>query len=358
MNKFLGPVQTQRNAIYSNRLSRSLSCISQSTFVELDMRSSSLMLTSHMAAEGDMSQNPCLSPDMMRAPGDLVLCEELCTEPNDIRRRATQAAIPVEDISKDLQAWHSFRVTFADGVEDRISVLPQETGQAVTACGLLATIWPILREDCLRDLCAHEAEVCDEALQWTSLSEINFSILIMNKEGVMLRANTAAKRMLDREIVLRRTTKGIRCVDDSQTRMFRNALAKCALSDPMAEDQIVFLNAAASGAGSLGQRIPVTFSRFYHQGAATDLVTVTMPLPPDSRRVERLARAGGLTPAEARIAALLQMGLSNKDMAMTTGLKEQSVSTYAKRVLNKLNVNSRAEMAQMLTWQAAGGRLT
>jgi DNA-binding NarL/FixJ family response regulator len=82
-----------------------------------------------------------------------------------------------------------------------------------------------------------------------------------------------------------------------------------------------------------------------------------MPQPPDSRRVEMLARAGGLTAAEARIAALLQMGLSNKDVATTTGLKEQSVSTYTKRVLSKLNVSSRAEMAQLLTWQAAGGRL-
>ena len=73
--------------------------------------------------------------------------------------------------------------------------------------------------------------------------------------------------------------------------------------------------------------------------------------------VAKLARAGGLTHAEARVAALLQMGLSNKDAAKAAGLKEQSVSTYAKRALSKLNVTSRAEMAQMLTWQAAGGKL-
>ena len=110
--------------------------------------------------------------------------------------------------------------------------------------------------------------------------------------------------------------------------------------------------------GTLSLRIPVTLTRFCHQGAATDLVLVTMSLPPDSRRIEMLARAGGLTPSEARVAALLQLGLSNKDVAIAAGLKEQSVSTYAKRALSKLHVTSRAEMAQMLTWQAAGGRLS
>jgi DNA-binding CsgD family transcriptional regulator len=83
-----------------------------------------------------------------------------------------------------------------------------------------------------------------------------------------------------------------------------------------------------------------------------------LPSPPDLRRIEVLARELGLTQAEARVAALLQLGLSNREAAQIAGLTEHTVNTYTKRVLGKLRVNSRAEMAHLLTWQAQGGLLS
>ena len=60
----------------------------------------------------------------------------------------------------------------------------------------------------------------------------------------------------------------------------------------------------------------------------------------------------GLTPAEARVAALIREGHSNKQAAEIAGLTVETFNTYAKRVLSKMNVTCRSEMAQMLTWQA------
>ena len=54
-------------------------------------------------------------------------------------------------------------------------------------------------------------------------------------------------------------------------------------------------------------------------------------------------------------AGILARGRPLGSDARIAGLTEQSLCTYAKRVLNKLNVTSRAEVAQMLTWQAQGG---
>jgi DNA-binding CsgD family transcriptional regulator len=349
MNKVLEPVRRTRPIAFSDRLSRSFLCIAHSSFVELDVRSESLVLTSRDLSGDPLPISPIL-PEAMRAPGDLVLCEELHGAADSGLARATLAGMTPH--KADFGSWHSFRITFSSGVEDHIWLQMPEPGQAAMACGLLARIWPNLREDCLQDLRHRQDDVCDEAMLWMVSNQINMAILVMNRDGLMLRANAAAKRLLDQETVLRRTPKGIRCANDGQTRLLRSALSSCARSGPQDGDQILFLNAVG-----LGLRIPVSLSRFHHDGIATDLVLVTMPLPPDSLRVEMLARAGGLTPAEARIAALLQMGLSNKDAAVAAGLKEQSVSTYAKRVLNKLNVTSRAEMAQLLTWQAAGGGL-
>ena len=95
-----------------------------------------------------------------------------------------------------------------------------------------------------------------------------------------------------------------------------------------------------------------------HEGEATRFVVVTVPQPPDPARIEALARQLGLTRAEARVAQLMQLGLSNRNAAKIAGVSEATFATYAKRALSKLDVQGRAEMAQLLTWQATVGRLS
>src|SRR5690606_10962091 len=105
-----------------------------------------------------------------------------------------------------------------------------------------------------------------------------------------------------------------------------------------------------------GQNVPVTLSRFFHEGRPTPLVVVTLPVAPKTHQVEALVRDMGLSSSEARVVALIQLGLSNKAAAVQAGLSEHTFNTYAKRVLSKLNISCRAEWAQLLTWQASGRR--
>ena len=100
--------------------------------------------------------------------------------------------------------------------------------------------------------------------------------------------------------------------------------------------------------------LPVSFTRFQRDGTDTDLAIMTVPVPPAEGQIDRLARLRGLTPTEARIAALLQQGLSNREVAKRTGCSEETAKTYSKRILSKLNV-SRSGLAHELTWQAIGG---
>ncbi len=284
--------------------------------------------------------------------GDLVSCHEVDFNSITDMKLAETLVEHAHLCGSTAGDWHIFKCSFSFGTTDYIALFLRNTTDADAATVMLSKTWPILREDCLRDLEQSGTDACDKAMLWMVASKIDVAILVMNARGLMLRANAAAKALLDSEQVLRRTQGGIQCLNGSQTKGFVDAIAACATADPCRSETVIFLDTATPSL-----RIPVTLSRFRHDGVATDLVAVMMPTPPDSRRVEMLARAVGLTPAEARVASLLQMGLSNKDAARVAGLKEQSVSTYAKRVLNKLNVTSRAEMAQMLTWQAAGGRL-
>lgn len=91
-------------------------------------------------------------------------------------------------------------------------------------------------------------------------------------------------------------------------------------------------------------------------GQPTDLIVAMLPMPPNPERIELLGIKLGLTPAEARVAVLMQSGLTNREAAFRAGLKEQTFNTYAKRVLSKLHVTGRTQMAQLLTWQSVGKR--
>lgn len=348
MNSVLVPAHIAGQANFSLRLRRNFSAITDTVIVHLNAPHGSVLLCS-----GDTAVQAGPTPDdLMQVPGNFLSCHEVQYSQTDLAHLtdAVMAARVLRDA--DRAVWRMFSCRFDCGIEDRLAlILPRDANSKATV-DVLSAIWPILREDCLRDLYEAKSDVCDKAMLWMIASKIDVSILVMNSRGVMLRANAAAKHLLEREDILRRTPNGIHCVNPAQTRQFRAALAQSANSDPCGPETVIFLDSATPGL-----RVPVTMSRFWYEGTATDLVAVMMPTPPDSRRVEMLARANGLTPAEARVASLLQMGLSNKDAARVAGLKEQSVSTYAKRVLNKLHVTSRAEMAQMLTWQAGGGHL-
>lgn len=279
-----------------------------------------------------------------------------------VGRMVQFAPMPVEDADQgqleNLAAasdgsWHGFRCRFETGEIDVILLhLPKGTAPA-RAEGFLSTIWPVLRDDSLSEYRNRHESHGDEALMWLIASKIDIGVLVVNARGLILRANAAAKLMICRNRILMRGHGGIHGISDTQTRILRDAIATCAAADLDESDMIVMLETADCNA-----RVPVTLSRYYHEGQPTDLVTLLLPTPPNPVRVERLAREMGLTMAESRVAAMLQLGLSNREAARSMGLKEQSFSTYAKRVLSKLNVSSRAEMAQMLTWQAHGGRAT
>lgn len=251
--------------------------------------------------------------------------------------------------------WSAFLCRFDSGRVDRVAVRLAPDADEVRLLGFLSLIWPVLREDCLQEIADTRKGIADEAMLWLISKKMDVAVFVMSAKGEMLRSNAAAKILLDQGQVLKRSRHGIVCSDDLQTRMLREAIASSAAADPDHADAVMFLAPRGERGALQGVRIPVTLSRFFHAGAPTDLVTMTLPSPPDSRRVEILARELGLTQAEARVAALMQLGLSNREAARIAGLTEQSLSTYAKRVLSKLNAGSRAEVAQMLTWQAQGG---
>jgi DNA-binding CsgD family transcriptional regulator len=268
------------------------------------------------------------------------------------------ASLPRAELDRLLPAgpaeggWHGFRCRLECGTTDLVLVhLPATRFHARAVAALLRLIWPALRSETEEEAePCHGEDHCDEALLWLMRARIDIGALVVNPRGLILRMNSTARRMIAEGRVLMRGHGGLHARCPEQTRKLREAISLCARGPIGRDERILFLRPEGDGPA-----VPVTLARYVHEGAPTDLVTLLLPEPPEPARVERIARELGLTAAEARVAAMLQTGLSNRAAATSLGLTEQSFSTYAKRVLGKLNVRSRAEMAQMLTWQTHGG---
>ncbi|MFY0312876.1 helix-turn-helix transcriptional regulator, partial [Leisingera sp. D0M16] len=254
------------------------------------------------------------------------------------------------------RGWALFSCGFEDGSEDLIA-LRLEGGPHDAHCGdILQAIWPVLREDSLRELAGETQAAVTSALLWTISKKTDSAVLVLDGEGRLLHCNESGRDMLDGGDLLSDSSGRLRCARPGETAGFYAAVAECARSRRGSSGQrpcelILFLEDRKSG-----MRLPVSLTRYRCAGADQPLVVAILPRQPDRRRIEMLAQKMGLSPAEARVAALIQLGLSNREAAHIAGLKEQTFNTYAKRVLAKMQAPGRAEMAQRLTWQASLGR--
>ena len=82
---------------------------------------------------------------------------------------------------------------------------------------------------------------------------------------------------------------------------------------------------------------------------ASRVAVLVLVADPESRaRVDAglVAAALGLTPAEGRVAELLAMGKSVRDIALGTSRKEGTIRWYVKHILEKLGISRQAELIQ------------
>lgn len=184
---------------------------------------------------------------------------------------------------------------------------------------------------------------------WMINQKVNAAILVLDESCHVLRSNAAADDILSDGRILRISSKGLVCATHKETLALKAAVEESyAAADESAVEYILVLRGASGTA-----HFPLSLSTYIQAGSGDRLILAMLPRPPVHERIEELARSIGLTPSEARVAALIREGHSNREAAEIAGLKVETFNTYAKRALSKMNVKCRAEMAQMLTWQAA-----
>ena len=262
---------------------------------------------------------------------------------------ALRGSAPIEG-----RVWRGFKVEIEGGRSDRVALALDPSIDVRLSQDFIQRVWPLLRAKCLEPRAlVSEGETAVDGPEWDLLDRVDVAVLILDGAGLMYRMNSAARDLLKDGGVLHRGRGGIFASTGPASREFRHALSEIATEEAGSADRLVFLPRRMDG-----KPVPVTLSRYVHDGSITRFVVATVPVPPRREQVEALGRQLGLTAVEARVAALIQLGLTNREAARLAGLKEQTFNTYAKRVLSKLGFTCRTEMAQFLTWQAAGGRLS
>ncbi len=343
--------------LHSSRLGRGLSGLSPSVSAVLDFQSSKPL---RLANAGELSSvAPVIDLSSHRAAeGASFRVDPLELAPAD--RNALQTRNPPPSAGKG--RWLGFSCNFGVGRRDVLAMWLGQAEDPQLAAKMLQKLWPVLREDCLQEAEAPAAKpevktfseigVADEAFLWMISDRLDLAIFVLDAQSRMLRVNLAARRLLEKGDILRRGHGGLFAATDCASKALRAAVEHCAHHCDAGDETVVFLDSGGD------RPVPITLTRFVHQGQAVGCVVAMLPMPPGSDRVEMVSRGMGLTPVEARVASLIQLGLSNREAAAKAGIREQTFNTYAKRALAKLNVSSRAEMAQILTWQAAGGPKT
>ena len=106
----------------------------------------------------------------------------------------------------------------------------------------------------------------------------------------------------------------------------------------------------------IGEHPPAIVHLLPVRGAARDVfarglavMVVTSFAPPSAPQAALLHGLFDLTPAEARLAALVGSGLPPREAAKNLGITEETARTVLKRVFSKTGVSRQSELAALLT---------
>ncbi len=250
--------------------------------------------------------------------------------------------------------WKAFECVFQDGTRDVVVVRTTESDDTLRQ--IITVVWPGLRRLCLDEIRRNQAGLPDEAMLWLVQRKVNASVLVLDENCNLLRTNAAGADLLKRGNLLRVSAGRLCSVNERATaglhRMVHDVF-RASEKDRKAREYVLLLRSRKGGDGQEHkQPLPLTLTPFQGSDGRKVLIAL-LPMPPEQHRIEHLARKMGLTPSEARVAALIRAGLPSREAARIAGLKIETFNTYAKRALAKMNVSGRADMAQMLTWQAA-----
>ncbi|SES66148.1 regulatory protein, luxR family [Oceanicella actignis] len=276
------------------------------------------------------------------------------------RGDARRAALDAHLAARGARNMRVFLCRFADGAWDVVALRLRAGVSDAHAAEALRRFWPRLRArnvagDAPRQDPRRAAEA---AIRAHVRDDMRCALAAMDGGRRLLQANAAARDLLARGGGLRLAGGRLQAARPGLDRDLARAVRRLAAGEEDAAFLAIPDEAEGRGdGGAAPAMLPVSLTVAGPRVGGRRVVLAAVALAPRAEQLRRAALARGLTPTEARVAARLAAGLSNREAAAALGLKEQTLQTYAKRIFAKMGVSCRARLAHELTWQAMGAGL-
>jgi DNA-binding CsgD family transcriptional regulator/PAS domain-containing protein len=184
-----------------------------------------------------------------------------------------------------------------------------------------------------------------------TLDRLTIGTFILGADGTVVRANSAARRLLAaREIVLQRDDR-LALPDraaDAELQEILSAVRAC----PRARGAPPFVEAMrveSIAERHVGILVRAIDSPAPYRGGAAPSAVVYVSAARSTQPLERLVmQLFDLTPSEAHLATLLATGFSLAQAAEKLGLTENTVRTYCKTILSKVGVGRQADLIGLI----------
>lgn len=184
-----------------------------------------------------------------------------------------------------------------------------------------------------------------------TLDRLTIGTFMIDGRGRMVRANGAARQLIDRGDAFRLVDGRLTLNGRSDSSKFREIVDQ-ALAARLADEEVGFVKAfrcidnANDGMGVLVRAI----RRDRLQPA--DLGPAVVVYATDTARSgsfeQLIATLFDLSPSEANLAALLTQGLTLAEAARESGLTESTVRSYSKKIFAKVGVSRQAELVRLI----------
>lgn len=202
----------------------------------------------------------------------------------------------------------------------------------------------------IHDILSRTATERDAAL--SALDQVRVGVIIVDDQGMVSDSNHVANEILAANDGLTVDRSGLKALTREATsalyELIAHAFRPDGNVDPAATDTISLER--RSGGSELALtvgRLPIS-GRFLGTDRRTAAIYITDPDKPFELDAAKLRLIYKLTPAEARLAALLAQGRRLEDAAADLAVSLNTVRTHLKRIFSKTGTDRQAELVRLI----------
>src|SRR3954451_12913900 len=184
-----------------------------------------------------------------------------------------------------------------------------------------------------------------------AIDQLSFGILVVDRRGKVLAANRSAQNMLQTGDALIERNGVLKARHQDNHERLTHSLITATGSKRLGPSDCIRLSRRSGKPAYIATVAPLTevVDLASMGGNRAALIMIDEPEQTDASNLRKaLQQAFGLTPAEARAAALVGSGLAPQDVADQIGIAVGTIRSELKSIFEKLDISRQSELATLV----------